>query len=131
MPASSKANGSALAILCIGEDEQLLETRALLLRSTGAEVWCSTSGQILKFVEQKTFGQKVFDLIVLCHTVKKDVAFQITESAHHNLPPSRVLQLEPISAESKDRTGVAFDAVVVVEPASLLRAATQLLSQCA
>jgi hypothetical protein len=131
MPTLSKTDGPTVAILCIGEDAQLLETRALLLRSTGAEVHCSTSDQILQSQLQfsvQSSEQRSYDLVVLCHTIEQAKARSITECAHRRVPPLQVLLLKPISTTRRERIGIDVDAVVIVEPASLLNVVTQLLS---
>ena len=67
-----------MTILTIGEDSLLLKTRAEVLSKSGSNVVCSNSASALKFIEEWEF-----DLVVLCHSVGRAEAMQITDAAHH------------------------------------------------
>ena len=108
------------SILCVGGDIQLLETRAVVLRQTGAEVRCAPSSKALAALESQPF-----DLVVLCHSVKSDEARQIYETAHRRLPSAQVLRLTRVDALAPET--VCADKVVSTNPASVVQCATELL----
>ena len=78
------------AILLVGEDIELLDTRAAVLRNTGAEVECLRSAQV-----PESAGLQAFDLIILCHTLGEPEARTIADAAErlfHRGAVRRVLQ---------------------------------------
>ena len=120
----ASTGASIPAILCIGEDMELLETRSAVLRKTGAEVKCLTSAQA-----RETDDLSAFDLIVLCHTMEEPEARRIADDAGRLQPAPLILLLNSLSARGQDRSGIRFDAVAEVIPELLVRTATELLSR--
>jgi hypothetical protein len=113
-----------LTILSVGEDFDLLKTRAEVLRRTGANVLCSSGRSALKFI-----GEWEFDLIVLCHTVAQEDAGRITKAAHSLGAKTLVLLVVSDRVHELDYSGISLDARAFVEPDCLIRSAVELLSR--
>lgn len=113
-----------LSILCVGQDVDLLRTRADVLRMTGAEVQYSTISDA-----SDRIGLHRSDLIVLCHTIGDGIVQQIFESARRHSPCPLILLLTPMSGGRRDAAENHADAITDAFPTSLLKAVTQLL-QC-
>ena len=113
-----------LTILAVGEDADLLRTRAAVLQKTGANVLCSSGASALKFI-----AEWEFDLVVLGHSVRPQDAKQITEAVHQQ--GSKTLVLLLVSDETQEQTyeGIALDGRSFVDPACLIRSASQLLGR--
>lgn len=110
-------------ILCLGEDPDLLATRAMLLERLGAEVERATS--ISEALEQ--LARKDFDLIVLCHTMKQSDAIAICDAIREQKPPSFILKITKSFGCEEERAQLLCDAVVDSHPATLTDCARKLL----
>jgi hypothetical protein len=147
MPILSPETGLEPVILCVGEDADLLDTRVLLLRSIGAEVHCSACWRILRSEDPESSAGILrspdpdhceqilmsmenirFDLVILCHTIKRELACEIAGMVNRRQPSCKILLLESIVAVGSAEAGARFDAIASAEPASLLRAACRLLA---
>jgi CheY-like chemotaxis protein len=115
---------SMLTLLAVGEDFELLKTRAEVLRKTGANVLCSTGAAALKFIAERNF-----DLIVLCHSVRQRDAMQITEAVRSSGSKALVLSLVSDKQSEQHQTGGNFDAVASVEPEYLVGRTVELLDR--
>jgi DNA-binding response OmpR family regulator len=115
---------SMVTILSVGEDFDLLKTRAQVLRKTGANVLCSSAASALKFI-----AEWEFDLIVLCHSVCRRDALPITESAHARGSKTLVLLLVSEAAGEQQDAGIDYDAKTFVEPDCLIRSISELLNR--
>jgi len=113
-----------VTILSVGEDFDLLKTRAEVLRRTGANVLCSTGATALKFI-----AEWEFDLIVLCHSVRQRDALPITEAAHAHGSKTLVLSLVSDTSQEQQYAGVNYDAKAFVEPDCLIRSVSELLNR--
>lgn len=113
-----------LTILAVGEDADLLGTRANVLCKTGANVLCSTGAAALKYI-----AEWEFDLVVLCHSVRQHDVEQITEAAHRRGAKTLVLLMVSGGMREPEFAGVNFDARSFVEPDCLIRSAVELLSR--
>lgn len=111
-----------LTVLAVGEDFDLLRTRADVLRQTGANVLCSTGAAALKFI-----AEWEFDLVVLGHLVRQPDAERISEAAHRYGSKTLVLLLVADPIREHEYDGINFDARSFVDPACLIRSATALL----
>jgi len=67
-------------ILLIGHDRWLLQTRALILKSTRANVFTSDP----KGFEEITSDQQI-DLLILCHTLSEATRHSVSAEAHRRL----------------------------------------------
>lgn len=108
----------------MGEDFDLLKTRAEILRRTGANVLCSSGAAAMKFI-----AEWEFDVIVLGHSVSELDAIRITAAAHQ--PRSKTLVLLLVSGETQGQTfeELNVDGRSFVEPGCLIRSVTQLLER--
>jgi CheY-like chemotaxis protein len=113
-----------LTILAVGEDFDLLRTRAEILSKTGANVLCSSGVAALKFI-----AEWEFDLIVLGHSVRQQHAKQITEAAHRRGSKTLVLLLVLDESQEHAYDGINLDGRSFVEPGCLIRSASQLLER--
>jgi CheY-like chemotaxis protein len=112
------------AILLVGEDIELLDTRAAVLRKTGAEVECFRSAQA-----PDSAGLEAFDLIILCHTLGEQEARSIADTAERLSHPPFILLLNSLSGPRQERSGIRFDAIAEAVPEVLVRTANELLSR--
>ena len=110
-------------ILCLGEDPNLLGTRAMLLESLGAEVQQATS--IAKALEQVD-GEN-FDLIVLCHSLKDSDAVAICNAVRERNPPPLILKITKSFGFEEERAQLLCDAIVDAHPATLTDCVRELL----
>lgn len=110
-------------ILCLGEDPDLLRTRAMLLESLGAEVRHATN--IAEALEQVT-GEH-FDLIVLCHSLKQSDAVAICDAVRDRRPPPLILKITKSFGFEEERAQLLCDAIVDARPATLTDCARELL----
>jgi len=111
-------------ILAVGEDFELLKTRAEVLRETGATVFCSNSRAALKFIDEWEF-----DLIVLCHSLRESDAAMITEAAHRGGSKTLVLLVISDSLDDRRWAELNSDAESLVEPGCLVGSANKLLKR--
>jgi CheY-like chemotaxis protein len=110
-------------ILLIGEDDFLLQTRAAVLRRTGAESVCCDVASALLVLEHQ-----VFDLVLLCHSIPGHLCETISEIIRHNWPGTRLLHISAVrESEHFDPTdGVE---VCSAEPERLIQRTVELLGR--
>lgn len=113
-----------LTILSVGEDFELLKTRAEVLRKTGANVLCSCGAAALKFM-----AEWEFDLVVIGHSVRPRDAKRISEAAHRPGSRTQVLLMVPEGGGERVFDGVHVDARCPIQPAPLVEAAAALLAR--
>lgn len=111
------------SILCLGEDPDLLRTRAMVLKRLGAEVKSTTS---IKEALEYVAGEN-FNLIVLCHSLKQSDAVAISSATCEQNPPPLILQITKSFDYEEERAQIWCDAVVDTDPASLTDRAKELL----
>jgi hypothetical protein len=110
-------------VLLVGEDRALLETRAALLRTTGAETLCSGSATALAVQ-----ASREFDLIVLCHTLSSQSCLAITAATQARWPQTRILQITPARFWDHSPT-ISVDAVTSADPERLIDRTNELLAR--
>jgi DNA-binding NtrC family response regulator len=111
------------AILCVGKDVRLLESRGEILRQkTGAVVKLASSKEAPAAIRRENF-----DLVVLCHTVDAVEAKQISDAIREQEPTPLVLGLSPLWNPDRSHNNVPFDGFSSAEPTSLVNAAAKLL----
>ena len=113
-----------MTILAVGEDFDLLKTRAEILSKTGANVLCSSGAAALKFI-----AEWEFDLVVLGHTIRQQDAKQITDAAHRQGSKTLVMMLVSEETEMQTFEGIPLDGRSFADPACLIRSASQLLER--
>jgi DNA-binding NtrC family response regulator len=113
-----------ITILAVGEDFDLLGTRAEVLRKTGANVLCSSGAAALKFI-----AEWEFDLIVLGHSVRQQDAERISAAAHRHGSKTLVLLLVSDQMREREYDGIDLDAKSFADPDCLIRSAVTLFGQ--
>ena len=109
-------------IVLAGQDLHLLETRAEVLKKTGADVvYCGVS-QAFDLVKRETP-----DMLVLCHTLAREEAEGIAKRVHACCPKTRfLLVVSQVIADEPNPDGM-FDATSLPDPAGLVARATEVL----
>ena len=111
-------------ILLVGEDALLLESRALLLRSTGAETITASTYQ---FARESTAEE--VDLVVLCHTIPAALRAEMSEDARRRWPDIPVVQVLKNEFETEPTLRYADEIVLSAEPGKLVRCTSELLNR--
>jgi response regulator RpfG family c-di-GMP phosphodiesterase len=109
-------------ILLAGQDVRLLETRAAVLRKTGAEVVYCEGSQVCNIV-----ASEMPDLVVLCHSLLEVEAEAISDKVHECCPKTRVLLVVSQMADERQNGDTKFDAMSLSEPRRLVICASELL----
>ncbi|HEY2468255.1 MAG TPA: hypothetical protein VGI45_10530 [Terracidiphilus sp.] len=111
-----------MTILCIGNDPNILTSRASVLRTTGAEVTATSDKTAFEFIEHERF-----DLIVVGYSLSEDMARRVYEAAKARIPTPAVLRLRSPLDDLRPQAEQYSDAVANTNPATLVHAAAQLL----
>jgi DNA-binding response OmpR family regulator len=109
-------------IVLAGHDLHLLESRAEVLKRTGAEVFCCTGRMALKVV---TTGKP--DLLVLCHTLPHEEAEAIAKRVYMCSPETKVLLVVSQVLADRPYEDAKFDSTSLPEPSRLIARTTELL----
>lgn len=111
-------------VLLIGEDELLLQTRAAVLRTTGARTVCSNANSALGIQ-----ADQLCDLVILCHTLPELLCAGLAEAIHARWPRTAILLVTPTRAWESPYSDGAISAITSSEPQRLIVRAIELLSQ--
>ncbi len=111
-------------ILLAGCDVRLLETRAAVLKKTGAEVLYCTGSHVLEVLVSENP-----DLVVLCHSLGRGEAEALADKIRSRSPKTRVLLVVSQVCEEKQYQDAKFDAMTLPEPVRLIKRATELLDR--
>jgi CheY-like chemotaxis protein len=106
------------AILVVGDDELLLETRAAVLRTIGAETVSCRGSSALAIQENRQF-----DMVILCHTLPMQLCVALAETIHARWPKTRILLLSPTAVSEQSD----FDVPLAPDPERLLQRTVELL----
>ncbi len=112
------------AILVVGDDELLIETRAAVLRTIGAETVCCRTSCALTIQENRQF-----DMVILCHSLPMQVCVALANATHARSPQTRVLLLSPTAAWEPADFKAPLDAVSSADPERLLQRTVELLGR--
>lgn len=111
-------------VLLIGEDDLLLQTRAAVLRTTGAKTICSNPISALTIqADQKC------DLVILCHTLPELLCAGLAETIHARWPRTAILMVTPTRAWESPNSDEAINAITSADPQRLIARTIELLSQ--
>lgn len=110
-------------ILLIGEDDFLLETRAAVLRPTGAETVCSNVSSAIPLLEHR-----VFDVAILCHSIPDHLCQTLTEVIRQNWPSTRVLLVSAVRRWEQDACSEGVE-VCAPDPERLIERTVELLGR--
>jgi DNA-binding response OmpR family regulator len=115
--------GNAMsAILAVGQDEELLATRAAVLRYAEKNVTIALPRDAAKIL-----GDKQFDLVVLCHTLSPKEMIEVVTVAHRVHPGIRVLQMTPLTSSDLLYELVPADEKAPTEPRALVEKIVEML----
>ena len=109
------------AILLIGEDEFLLETRAAVLRVTGAELAHADLTTAFPMLQARRF-----DVVIICHSVAGHVCQTLSDIIRENWPGTRILHISDAHAWEADDGGLDLCSS---EPAALIARTIELLGR--
>lgn len=109
-------------IVLAGQDLHLLESRAEVLKRTGADVVYCAMSKALDVVKRERP-----DLLVLCHTLAHEEAKAIAGRVHEYCPKTKfLLVVSQVIADEPYPDGM-FDATSLPDPARLVARATEVL----
>jgi DNA-binding response OmpR family regulator len=107
-------------ILLVGEDFQLLSTRAAILSKLSDKVTCCNSSEFLEHIKDRDFA-----LVVLCHSVRAEVGCEVVKETRRRWPKARVLQ---VALGNDQSLACVVDAVTTTEPKKLWEHVSKLLN---
>ncbi|HKO19956.1 MAG TPA: response regulator [Acidobacteriaceae bacterium] len=110
-------------ILLIGEDDFLLETRAAVLRPSGAETVCTNVSSAIPLLEHK-----IFDLAILCHSIPDHLCQTLSEVIRQNWPSTRVLLVSAVRRWEQDACSEGVE-VCAPDPERLIERTVELLGR--
>jgi CheY-like chemotaxis protein len=109
-------------ILLVGQDHRLLDTRAAVLRQTGANVTISGGAEARKVVLSENP-----DLVVLCHSLPVEDAESVADETRKCCPGAKVLLVLPAADPDRPYQDSKFDGITAAEPVRLVGRAKELL----
>jgi DNA-binding NtrC family response regulator len=109
-------------ILLVGEDDLLQQTRAAVLRTTGADTICSNADLALAVQ-----ADRECDLVVLCHSLPEPRCSALAEAIHARWPRTQILLLTPARAWESANPHQAIDAITSADPKRLIVRSAELL----
>jgi DNA-binding NarL/FixJ family response regulator len=111
-------------VLLVGEDELLQQTRAAVLRRTGAGAVCSTASSALS-VQQDC----QCDVVILCHSLPESLSATLARTIHSRWPKTRILQVTSARLWETAVGETGADAVSSSDPEQLILHTADLLSR--
>jgi CheY-like chemotaxis protein len=112
-----------LTILAVGQDAELLSTRAAVLRKCNAGVISASPSEASLILK----GQP-FDLVVMCHTLSTDEMNELSLLARRQGSDVQVLEVLDAVESSWNRQPSAADDIVQSKPEALVAKVTEMLS---
>jgi hypothetical protein len=109
-------------ILLVGEDQLLLQTRAAVLQTTGAETICCHPSSAFTIQAKQNC-----DLIMLCHSMSARLCGELAEAIHSRWPNVRLLQLVPTMAWEQLELTDGVVAISTADPVRLIDRTIELL----
>ena len=111
-------------VLLVGEDEQLLQIRAALLRTIGAKTACCTGSTAIAIQECQHC-----ELVVLCHSLSEERRSALAENVRTRWPETHVLLVTPTKALEQSASDAGVIAISSMDPYALIRHAEELLER--
>lgn len=111
-------------ILLIGQDELLLQTRAAVVRTVGADTVCCNPASALA-----TQAAQNCDLVMLCHSLPTRLCNELAEAIHSRWPHVRLLKLVPTLASEHPDPIDDVIAVSTADPVRLLGRTIEMLGR--
>ena len=111
-------------VLLVGEDEQLLQIRAALLRTIGAKTACCTGSSAMAVQECRHC-----ELVVLCHSLSDERRSALAENVRTHWPETKVLLVTPTKSLEQSTSDAGVVVISSMDPYALIRHAEELLGQ--
>jgi len=111
-------------VLLVGEDEQLQQIRAALLRTIGAKAACCTGSTAMAVQECQHC-----ELVILCHSLSEERRSALAENVRTRWPETHVLVVTPTQSMEQAATDAGVSAVSSMDPYALIRRTEELLRQ--
>ncbi len=111
-------------VLLVGEDEQLQNIRAALLRTIGAKTACCTGSADMAVRECQHC-----ELVVLCHSLSEERRSALTEKVRTQWPETRVLLVTPTKELERSGSDPGVATVSSMDPYALIRCSVELLGR--
>lgn len=111
-------------VLLVGEDELLLQTRAAVLRTTGAETLCCRPDSALTAQQDREC-----EVVILCHSLAEDISSALAESFHVRWPKTRILLMTATRMWEQADSDAAVDAISSADPERLIQRTAELLAR--
>jgi DNA-binding NarL/FixJ family response regulator len=112
-------------VLLIGEDDLLQQTRAAVLRTTGATTVCCNAVSAMAVQ-----ADRQCDLVVLCHSLSETLSAALTETIHSRWPSTPILRVAAVCAWGAVDTDTTFNAIASADPEHLVGRTVELLHLC-
>jgi CheY-like chemotaxis protein len=109
-------------VLLVGEDELLQQTRAAVLRTTGAETICANAASALAVL-----ADRVCDLVVLCHSLPERLASALAQAIRSRWPGTPVLRVTSKRLWELPESDTAINSVTSADPERLISRTAELL----
>jgi DNA-binding response OmpR family regulator len=109
-------------VLLVGEDEFLLDTRAAVIRTTGAETLCCSSNSALEIQQRRPC-----DVVILCHSLPVEIRNALPSFIHSHWPETRILMLSSNGARDFPGNVECVDIVNSADPERLVLRTIELL----
>jgi hypothetical protein len=110
-------------VLLVGEDDLLLQTRAAVLRTTGAATVCSDACSALA-----AQADHHCDLVVLCHSLPEPLCVTLAAEMHSQWPSTPILLVTPARTWESGGADEAINAVTSADPERLILRTSELLA---
>lgn len=111
-------------VLLVGEDDLLLQTRAALLRSTGAVTVCSNAISALAVQ-----AERQCDLVVLCHSLPEPLCISLADAVQTRWPKTSILLVTPNRGWESPSADRAINAITSADPERLILRVAELLAR--
>jgi|SRR5580704_3282947 DNA-binding NarL/FixJ family response regulator len=111
-------------VLLVGEDELLQQTRAAVLRRTGAGAVCSSASSALAVQQDSQC-----DVVILCHSLPESLSATLASTIHSRWPQTRILQLTSARLWETTVAETGADAISSSDPEQLILHTADLLSR--
>jgi ribosomal silencing factor RsfS len=109
-------------ILLAGSDCRLLATRAAVLAKTGGDVVHLNTTETINILDREAF-----DLVVLCHSLKREDVAVIVDKVHQKIPGAKILMVTSALDGYELYPNTKIDATSIPEPGHLVALAKELL----
>lgn len=110
-------------LLLVGDVARFLSIRGEVLSSIGAHVTCCTSAEVFQIMDREEFA-----LVILCHSLDRDMRSALTAAIRQQWPRTRVLEMLLFPDESSLIGCDAHATALASEPGRLIEIAKALLT---